>query len=430
MSRNCDYGKLFSTGHMSYITAMEANADPRVERATPTLIASLAAPASAKAVLLALMQIKGGALRVQLPDGVPVLFGEPAEASIDLTIHDYAFAKRVLSHGDIGFAEGLMAGEWNSEDIPALLTLLAGNIERFMRLLEGGPIGKALNWMRHLTRENTRSGSRKNILAHYDLGNRFYEVWLDRSMTYSSARFEHASDLEAAQIAKYRALADHLELRPGERLLEIGCGWGGFAEYAARERDVQVTGITISDEQLAYAQARMQKAGLSDKTRIVRCDYRDVEGQFDKVASIEMFEAVGEKYWPAYFGKISDVLSPGGRAGLQIITIRDELFEKYRRRADFIQRYVFPGGMLASVERLKQETAKAGLAWRRVEAFGYSYADTLAEWARRFHNRWDDISALGFDERFRRLWLFYLGYCEAGFRTGRTDVVQLALAKP
>jgi cyclopropane-fatty-acyl-phospholipid synthase len=333
--------------------------------------------------------------------------------------------------GDIGFAEGLMAGEWESDDLAGLLTLIAANVERFTRLLEGGPLGKALNWLRHVSRANTRAGARRNILAHYDLGNRFYEAWLDRSMTYSSARFDtQERDLEAAQRAKYKALTEHIELRPGEHVLEIGCGWGGFAEYAARECGARVTGITLSDEQLAYARERMQRAGLSDRVEIRRQDYRDVGGAFDKVASIEMFEAVGEEYWPAYFRKISEVLKPGGRAGLQIITIKDDLFEQYRRRADFIQRYVFPGGMLASMKRLREETEKAGLALRKAEAFGQSYADTLAEWARRFQSKWSDIRAMGFDERFRQLWLFYLSYCEAGFRTGRTDVVQLALIKP
>jgi len=399
-------------------------------RATPSLIAALNAPARAKAVLLALLQIKGGAIVARLPDGQSLMFGDADAEPVDLQIKDYAFARRVLESGDIGFAEGLMAGEWDSADLAPLLTLLAANVERFTRLLEGGPIGKAINWVRHLARDNHKAGARRNILAHYDLGNRFYEAWLDRTMTYSAARFDRARDLEQAQIEKYRALADHIDLQPGDRVLEIGCGWGGFAEYAAQQRGAHVTGITISDQQFAYATERMRDAGLSDRVEIVRCDYRDVQGQFDKVASIEMFEAVGEKYWPAYFAKAADVLKSGGRAGLQIITIKDDLFDQYRRRADFIQRYVFPGGMLASVERLRQEVANAGLAWRGADAFGQSYAETLAAWAGRFRAKWDDISAMGFDERFKQLWLFYLGYCEAGFRTGRTDVVQLALSKP
>ncbi|MGQ0533226.1 MAG: class I SAM-dependent methyltransferase [Caulobacteraceae bacterium] len=411
-------------------TAPSGETQPVVQ-ASSAVIAGVRAPASAKAVLLALLQLKGGAAHVALPDGRVFAFGDGSDAPVDFRIKDYRFARRVLVSGDIGFAEGFMAGEWQSADLSALLTLLAANVERFTRLLEGGPIGKAAHWMRHLSRANTKRGARRNILAHYDLGNRFYEAWLDASMTYSSARFDaKVRDLEAAQRAKYKALAEHLELKPDDHVLEIGCGWGGFAEFAAREYGARVTGITISDEQLVYARARMEKAGLSDRVEIRRQDYRDVEGQFDKVASIEMFEAVGEKYWPAYFGKIAAVLKPGGKAGLQIITIRDELFDAYRRRADFIQRYVFPGGMLASIDRLKEETAKVGLVWRQAEAFGQSYAETLAEWARRFTAKWSDIRALGFDERFKQLWLFYLSYCEAGFRTGRTNVVQLELAKP
>ena len=404
---------------------------PSAPRATASVIRALKAPASAKAILFALTRLSGGALELTTPEGEVLRFGDDEGPSADLKVKDWRFARRVLVSGDIGFAEGFMAREWESADISALLTLLAQNVERITRLLEGSFIGKAANWLRHVSNANTRRGSRRNILAHYDLGNRFYEAWLDRTMTYSSARFDaKVGDLESAQLAKYRALAEQLELKEGDHLLEIGCGWGGFAEFAAREYGARVTGITISDEQFDYARARMERAGLSDLVEIRKQDYRDVEGQFDKVASIEMFEAVGERYWPAYFGKIAEVLKPGGRASLQIITIKDNLFDKYRRRADFIQRYVFPGGMLASVERLKEETAKAGLAWRRMEAFGQSYAETLHAWADRFSAKWREINAMGFDERFKQLWLFYLGYCEAGFRTGRTDVIQLALAKP
>jgi len=408
-------------------------ADPPLLRADAAraAIGRLRIPLSARVVLTGLAEIRGGCVEVSLPSGQTLRLGDGAGPSLSMKINDYRFARRVVFNGDIGFAEGLMAGEWESEELPALLTLLADNAERFMRLLVGGWLGQALNWLRHRHRENTPTGAKRNILAHYDLGNSFYEAWLDRSMTYSSAKFDaHVTDLEDAQRAKYAALAAHLELKPGEHVLEIGCGWGGFAEFAAREYGVRVTGITISDEQLRYARERMKRAGLEDRVDIRSQDYRQVEGQFDKIASIEMFEAVGEKYWPAYFGKIADVLRPGGRAALQIITIRDELFQHYRSRADFIQRYVFPGGMLASQDRLKEETAKAGLLWKRADAFGQSYAETLAEWARRFRSRWDDIRAMGFDERFKRLWLFYLGYCEAGFRTGRTDVLQVELTKP
>lgn len=410
---------------------LPASAPAQTARATAAAIHRLKAPARAKAVMLALLNIKGGAIDVTTPSGETLRFGDDDRAPIALVVKDYRFANRVLKNGDIGFAEAWMAHEWETSDLSGLLTLLADNVERFKRLLTGSFFGKTVNWIRHLSRDNTREGSRRNIHEHYDLGNRFYEAWLDPSMTYSSARFDATvADLEAGQRAKYKALAEHLDLKPGDHVLEIGCGWGGFAEFAAREYGVRVTGITISEEQLAYAKARMERAGLADRVDIRIQDYRDVEGQFDKVASIEMFEAVGERHWATYFSKIADVLKPGGRAALQIITIKNDLFDSYRKRADFIQRYIFPGGMLASVERLKEETAKAGLAWRKAEAFGQSYAVTLAEWSRRFQAKWQDIRAMGFDERFKQLWLFYLSYCEAGFRTGRTDVVQLELAKP
>ncbi|MBY0564519.1 MAG: cyclopropane-fatty-acyl-phospholipid synthase family protein [Hyphomonadaceae bacterium] len=399
--------------------------------ASPRLISGLRAPASAKAVLLALLNIRDGALEARLPDGALLRFGEASGQAVALRVRDWRFARRVLLNGDIGFAEGWMEREWETDDLPGLLVLLANNIERFRRYFEGNWLGKSINWLRHVARDNTKTGARRNIHAHYDLGNSFYEAWLDRTMTYSSARFDaDERDLEAGQVAKYRALAGHLQLKPGDHVLEIGCGWGGFAEFAAREFGARITGVTISDEQLVYARQRIERARLSHLVDIRRQDYRDIAGQFDKVASIEMFEAVGERYWPVYFEKISEVLKPGGRAALQIITIKDDLFDRYRQRADFIQRYVFPGGMLASIERLKLETAKAGLLWRKMDAFGQCYAETLSEWARRFQAKWNDIRALGFDERFKQLWLFYLGYCEAGFRTGRTDVVQLELTKP
>jgi cyclopropane-fatty-acyl-phospholipid synthase len=287
-----------------------------------------------------------------------------------------------------------------------------------------------LNFAAHLLHRNSRTGSKHNILAHYDLGNAFYSRWLDPSMTYSSARFERpGQSLPEAQRNKYASLARQIDLRRDDHVLEIGCGWGGFAEFAAGEIGAKVTGITISPAQHEFARKRLFEQGLAERADIRLVDYRDVRGQFDRVASIEMFEAVGEEYWPTYFSKIREVLSPGGRAGLQIITIRDELFEHYRSRADFIQKYVFPGGMLPSELRLKEETDRAGLEWGDIVRFGQNYADTLAEWARRFENAWDDIRGLGFDERFRRLWRFYLGYCEAGFRMERTNVVQLSLAR-
>ena len=345
-------------------------------------------------------------------------------------IKDFRFIRRALSAGDIGFAEAYMAGEFDTPDLPDLLYLFAANWDRVHHVTMGNPVAWTWNRIRHALRPNSRSGSKKNIHAHYDLGNDFYERWLDGTMTYSSARFQAPDQpLSDAQTAKYRTLAETMGLRSGQSVLEVGCGWGGFAEYAAREVGAKVTGITISEEQFAYAKERMFRQGLAEKADIRMVDYRDVQGRFDRVASIEMFEAVGERYWPTYFDMIRERLADGGRAGLQIITIQDQYFEEYRSRSDFIQKYVFPGGMLPSEERLRKVTDKAGLAWTNIERFGLDYATTLSEWHHRFDEAWTDIRRLGFDERFRKLWKFYLSYCEAGFRTQRTDVVQLALAK-
>ncbi|MFT6426933.1 MAG: cyclopropane-fatty-acyl-phospholipid synthase [Brevundimonas sp.] len=372
-------------------------------------------------------------MTVQLPNGeTHVLQGKQPGPSGMMTVRNYRFARRVLAAGDIGFAEGYIAGEWDSPHLAGLLETLVDNYDHIRRLFDGNLIMWVVNWLSHRTNRNSKTGSKKNIHAHYDLGNAFYSQWLDGTMTYSSARFSRDSEaLEAAQREKYAALARMMDLRPGMSVLEIGCGWGGFAEFAAREIGADVTGITISKEQHYFARQRMFNAGLSDRADIQLIDYRDVQGRFDRVASIEMFEAVGMEYWPAYFGKVHDVLRPGGKAGLQIITIQDDLFDEYNARTDFIQKYVFPGGMLPSEERLAPVVSKAGLSWQSVERFGLDYAATLKLWDERFQASWGEISKLsGFDERFRRLWRFYLAYCEAGFRSRRTDVIQLSLSRP
>jgi cyclopropane-fatty-acyl-phospholipid synthase len=390
------------------------------------------APAAFRTALrVAVENWAAGTLTFVLPSGKPLrIDGKTAGPDAVIQIHDFRFIRRALASGDIGFAEGYMAGEWDTPDLSAVLEAFSLNFDRLTALVSGNPLMRAVNGLYHLFHHNDRRGSRKNIHAHYDLGNAFYSRWLDPSMTYSSALYEAPGQpLSEAQRAKYAALARSIDLRPGQRVLEIGCGWGGFAEFAAREVGAHVTGVTISQAQHDFAKQRLFDQGLAEKADIRLIDYRDVQGQFDSVASIEMFEAVGEEYWPAYFDKIRQVLSPGGRAGLQVITIRDELFAAYRGHTDFIQRYVFPGGMLPSEARLRQETAAAGLAWTGVSRFGQNYADTLAEWARRFEGAWEDIKGQGFDERFRRLWRFYLSYCEAGFRTERTNVIQLGLAR-
>ncbi|MDP2118008.1 MAG: cyclopropane-fatty-acyl-phospholipid synthase family protein [Brevundimonas sp.] len=373
-----------------------------------------------------------GRLTVVLPNGeIHRLEGTQPGPTATFDIKDYRFARRVLASGDIGFAEGYMAGEWESPQLAALLESFAHNYDHIRRLVDGNPLMRAVNWLSHRMNRNSRSGSRKNIHAHYDLGNAFYASWLDPTMTYSSARFTRPGmALDAAQREKYASLARLMALDSGQSVLEIGCGWGGFAEFAAKEIGARVTGITISREQYDFARQRMFNAGLTEQVDIQLIDYRDVEGRFDRVASIEMFEAVGQEYWPAYFGKIHDVLEPGGVAGLQIITIDDALFGGYNKRTDFIQKYIFPGGMLPSEESLKPVIDRADLDWREVERFGQDYADTLKLWDERFQAAWDDIRRMGgFDERFRRLWRFYLAYCEAGFRSARTDVIQLVLTR-
>ncbi|HET9159532.1 MAG TPA: cyclopropane-fatty-acyl-phospholipid synthase family protein [Caulobacteraceae bacterium] len=378
---------------------------------------------------LAAQNWRFGALTFVLPSGREITIGgrEPGPHA-RLIVHDFRFVRRVLTAGDIGFAEGFIAKEWDTPDLAKLLRAFTLNLDKLTRLLSGNPLVIAANAVGHFFHRNTRRGSRRNIHAHYDLGNRFYASWLDPSMTYSSARFSDAgADLHTAQHEKYASLARAMDLQAGHSVLEIGCGWGGFAEFAAKDVGAKVTAITISREQFDYTRERMARAGLSDRVDVQLIDYRDVTGAFDRIASIEMFEAVGERYWPTYFETVRERLKPGGRAGLQIITIRDDLFADYRRRADFIQKYIFPGGMLPSEERLAQVVESAKLGWQRVERFGQDYARTLHLWADRFMEKWGQIHPLGFDERFRRLWLFYLGYCEAGFATGRTDVIQLSL---
>ena len=391
-----------------------------------------AAPAAFRtAISIARRTWEAGAVTFVLPSGRSLrIEGRAPGPEGCLIIRDFRFVGRVLAGGDIGFGEGYMAGEWDTPDLSALLEVFTLNFDHLEKLVDGNPFMRTFNFVAHLFNRNSRKGARRNILAHYDLGNAFYGRWLDASMTYSSAWYERpGQSLVDAQQNKYARLARDLDLEAGQSVLEIGCGWGGFAEFAAKHVGAKVTGVTISPAQYDFARKRLFDQGLADRADIRLTDYRDIEGKFDKVASIEMFEAVGEAYWPAYFAKIRDVLAPGGRAGLQIITIKDEFFSVYRGRSDFMRKYIFPGGMLPSEERLHEETTRAGLQWRGVTRFGQSYADTLAEWAVRFESAWDDIKTLGFDDRFRRLWMFYLRYCEAAFRTERTNVVQLGLTR-
>jgi cyclopropane-fatty-acyl-phospholipid synthase len=377
-------------------------------------------------------RLQWGSVAVTLPNGrrIEIEGREPGKHG-ELIIKNYACLWRLVRTGNLGFAEGYLAHEWDTPDLPAVLEVFARNADAMSELYEGKWWAKAAGRLAHALNRNTRAGARRNIHAHYDLGNAFYERWLDPSMTYSSAKFETVGQsLTDAQRNKYASLAQRIGLRPEHHLLEIGCGWGGFAEYAAKEIGCRVTGITISREQHDFAKERLAKAGLADKAEIRLEDYRDTQGTFDRIVSIEMFEAVGEQYWPAYFDKIGKSLKPGGQAGLQIITIDERYFSTYRRSVDFIQKYVFPGGMLPSMQALREQVARAGLTWREDTTFGLDYAQTLANWHDRFLAAWDDIRPLGFDEKFKRMWGYYLSYCEAGFRAGSIDVTQVALAKP
>lgn len=389
-------------------------------------------PRIARRAFGVVMALEIGHLTIVVPDGRRFLVkGRQPGPEAELVIHDWRFVRRVLSAGTVGVGEAFIAGEWSSPDVTAFLELFARNSDATEEALAARPLVRMLLSLRHLLNRNTRRGSKRNISAHYDLGNAFYSAWLDRSMTYSSALYETgANDLEAAQKEKYRALARATDIRPGHHVLEVGCGWGGFAELLASEFGCRVTGLTISREQHAFATKRIADAGLADKVEIKLADYRDEPGVYDRLVSVEMFEAVGERYWPAFFKMMSERLRPGGRAGVQVITIQDRMFPAYRRTPDFIQRHVFPGGMLPPPGTLAELGRRVGLPISGERVFGLDYARTLAEWRDRFRAAWPAIEPLGFDERFRRLWEFYLHYCEAGFRAGNIDVRQIVFADP
>jgi cyclopropane-fatty-acyl-phospholipid synthase len=377
------------------------------------------------------LMLERGRLDVEMPDGTLLRFqGAEAGPEAEMVIHSLDFAKDLASGGEVGISEAFIKGHWESPDLTHFLELFCVNQPVIQKLLDGKPFVRLFQRVHHWLNRNTKSGSRRNIHAHYDLGNQFYSAWLDTTMTYSSALFTgKARDLASAQIEKYAALARELDLRPEHHVLEIGCGWGGFAEYAAREIGARVTGLTISKEQFDFATARMQAAGLSDRVTIKMLDYRDETGVFDRIASIEMFEAVGEEYWPAYFRQLRDRLAPGGKAGLQVITIQEALFKGYKREIDFIRRHVFPGGMLPTPTIMRDMGEMHGLSLSGERIFGHDYAMTLAQWRDRFRLAWPQLTPLGFDERFRRLWEYYLSYCEAGFRAGTIDVRQMVFAK-
>jgi cyclopropane-fatty-acyl-phospholipid synthase len=391
------------------------------------------APAAARAVFRLLRQLRVGTLDVQLPDGSMAHFGSGGEPRAAIRLHDWSVCAAALKSGDIGFAERFIEGGWHSPDLVALLKLFIANREAFESVIYGTWWGSLAYRIKHLLNRNSRHGSRRNIHAHYDIGNPFYRLWLDETMNYSSALFEGDFDRPTAeaQLAKVRRALREVEVKLGDRLLEIGCGWGALAEAAAGEFGARVTGVTLSSEQLEFATERLRRHGLAAQSVLRLQDYRDIDDEpFDAIASIEMFEAVGREYWGSFFATLRARLKPGGRACIQTITIRDDLFERYTRSTDFIQQYIFPGGLLPSPQAFRGEARKAGLDVAGELAFGADYAETLRRWRAAFLARDPQVRQLGFDTRFMRIWEFYLAYCEAAFATGSTNVVQFTLRRP
>ena len=378
-----------------------------------------------------LTQAEIGQLTVRLPNGhARRITGYQPGPTAELVVNNERMVRRFLFGGALGFNESYLEGDWSSPNLSQFFLWALLNQDALASRWKGKLVPRLASRLVHWLNGNSKSGSRKNISHHYDLGNAFYERWLDPSMTYSSALFApEGDDLATGQHRKYTALCDRLGLREDDRVLEVGCGWGCFAEFAARERKAHIRAITISKEQQDYAARRVFEAGLAERVSVDLIDYRDVEGSYDKVASIEMFEAVGERYWPTFFSALRDRLVDGGRAALQVITIEEHRFEDYRSAPDYIQKYIFPGGMLPTLTALKHHTRSAGLGWDEHFSFGQDYARTCAEWNHRFQAAWPDITTMGFDRRFKRLWEQYLAYCEAGFSAGATDVVHAVIRR-
>jgi cyclopropane-fatty-acyl-phospholipid synthase len=375
--------------------------------------------------------ISRGRLDVILPDGRRFRLEGAAPGPVaEIAVFDPDLFARLIREGDLGFCDAYIEGAWTTPDLQGFMDFLYAGNDSLYDGFPGQRLLRAYEHLRAFFRRNTRAQARKNIAHHYDLGNEFYGLWLDETMTYSSGLFRTGQEpLERAQILKYESMADRIGAKPGDHILEIGCGWGGFAEYAARERGLRVTGLTISQAQHDYARDRIRRAGLGAQVEIKLQDYRDERGSYDGIASIEMFEAVGERYWPTYFNTLRERLKPGANATLQIITVPDRRWEIYRKSIDFIQKYIFPGGMLPSPSVLRREIGRAGLAVKGSFEFGESYAQTLRRWHESFNAKWGEVAGLGFDERFRRMWNFYLTSCASAFQNGNCDVTQITVSR-
>ncbi|MEO1704508.1 MAG: cyclopropane-fatty-acyl-phospholipid synthase family protein [Pseudomonadota bacterium] len=349
----------------------------------------------------------------------------------EVHVHDKDLFARMIREGQLGFCDAYLEEQWSTPDLQAFMDFVHADNDNMFDGFKGQKVVQLYENFLFWLNRNTRKQAKKNISAHYDLGNDFYKLWLDDTMTYSSAIFETGQEsLEAAQMAKYKSMVDQMGAKPGDHVLEIGCGWGGFAEYAAKERGLRVTCLTISQEQFDYAVDRIEKAGLSDMVEFKLQDYRDERGIYDGIASIEMFEAVGEKYWPAFFDTVRDRLKPGAQATLQIITVKEKRYEIYRSSVDFIQKYIFPGGMLPSPGVLRGQVENAGLDVVRSIEFAESYSQTLRRWHETFNDTWEQARAMGFDDRFRRMWNFYLTSCASTFQSRNCDVTQITIARP
>ncbi len=377
-------------------------------------------------------KLNRGRLDFVLPDGRRFrIQGQNPGPVAEFDVHDVDIFARLIREGDLGFCDAYLEGAWSTPDLQAFMDLVHIGNAAVYDGYPGQSLIRAFERFRFWLQSNSKTQARKNIAYHYDLGNEFYGLWLDGSMTYSSALFRSGQEsLEKAQEQKYASMVDQMGVQPGDHVLEIGCGWGGFAEYAAKERGLKVTGLTISQAQHDYAVDRIARAGLSDMVEIKMQDYRDEKGSYDGIASIEMFEAVGEKYWPVYFNAVRDRLKPGRSATLQIITVEDHRFETYRKTVDFIQKYIFPGGMLPSPSVLRREVERAGLRVHGSIEFGKSYSQTLRHWHQVFNATWGEVSKQGFDERFRRMWNLYLTSCAGAFEGGNCDVTQITITRP
>ncbi|MCH2075420.1 MAG: cyclopropane-fatty-acyl-phospholipid synthase family protein [Rhodobacteraceae bacterium] len=375
---------------------------------------------------------ENGRLDIRLPDDRVFRADTKRPGPVaEVVVHDNDVFARMIREGQLGFCDAYLEGQWSTPDLQAFMDFIHADNDDMFDGFKGQKLVQVYENFRHWLNRNTKKQAKKNISAHYDLGNDFYELWLDDTMTYSSGIFTTGQEsLEAAQIAKYKSMVDQMGAKPGDHVLEIGCGWGGFAEYAAGERGLKVTCLTISQEQYNYAVERIRKAGLEDKVTFKLQDYRDETGTYDGIASIEMFEAVGEKYWPAYFETVRERLKPGAQATLQIITVQHKRFEIYRSSVDFIQKYIFPGGMLPSPIVLREQVEKAGLNVVKSIEFAESYSQTLRRWHDTFNQKWETIHAMGFDDRFRRMWNFYLTSCAATFHSRNCDVTQITISRP